>query len=235
MNAATQQPAMKLLQSHAGEGRTDNPRIAITGVWRMWPEHLGAKGNPFYQGMILSDSVIKKKTTNPDHVFELHPLTKVADIDVTGSLHEIDGYSPWYAWHVLEQVAKKKITITSDKKTISIALKQMPYNYVDAWIRLDSIWKVKDGAFALCTVLDYDYKPGDPVHEKVIGEDIRVGFVKGSEAYLEAISKGNTGIMHVLGTTRVNLAVVAAYTHGHSPDPIEITLPLEIVAVGLSH
>lgn len=235
MNAAEQPEAMNLLKSQAGNGTPNNPKINIAGVWRLWPEHMGPKGNHFYQGMHLTAEEITKKTTNPDHVFEIHPVTKVATLDVRNSLHEIQGYEPWYAWYVLQQIAKKSFTISSDKHSISFTTKQTPYNYVDTWIKMDSVWTVKDGAFAICTILDYDYEHGHDISQKTIAHSIRVGFVKGTAPYDEALAKHNSGVLHVLATTRINLAIVSARESMSHTDPAALTLPLpvELVAVGI--
>ena len=45
--------------------------MAVTGAWRLWPEHAG--GEPQVQGEQLD----KFNTTNPDHVFQIHPIASV--------------------------------------------------------------------------------------------------------------------------------------------------------------
>ena len=73
MNAKEYQDAMDLFIAHEGKGDPGNEKLNITGVWRLWPEHLGP--DDFFQGMKLSKSEIEHKTKNPDHVFEIQPLT----------------------------------------------------------------------------------------------------------------------------------------------------------------
>ncbi|MCD6010670.1 MAG: hypothetical protein K0Q79_532 [Flavipsychrobacter sp.] len=230
MNAVEEQDAMKMLIRHEGKGKINNPKISVTGVWRLWPEHMGGNGNTFAQGMKLTKEEITKGTTNPDHVFEIHPLTRVGDFDVKRTFHEISGYSPYYAWYVLEKVGNHTCEISSTSKKISIATKQIGYNYIDAWIRIDDITDVKDGAFATCTILDHDFARGRSVSVHKIADNVRVGFVKGTQPWEEAVQEGRGWFLHILGTSRINLAAVADAAANGTAD---LPLPMEIIAVGL--
>ena len=68
---------------HHAEG-SSNP-IAITGAWRLSCEHAS---EPQVQGTPLAPFT----TTNPDHVFEIHPAVRIGDQDVMGSLRTIQGF-----------------------------------------------------------------------------------------------------------------------------------------------
>ena len=57
-----------------------NTPIAISGAWRIWNEHGG--DNVFVQGK----PVAAAQTSNPDHVFEFHPIAQVGDIDIRASV-----------------------------------------------------------------------------------------------------------------------------------------------------
>jgi hypothetical protein len=59
---------------HDREG--SNVAIAMTGVWRIWPEHGGESLH--VQGEADPAEITD---TNPDHIFEIHPLTKVGSCD----------------------------------------------------------------------------------------------------------------------------------------------------------
>src|SRR4030095_9775874 len=81
MNAKDNPPAVAAVSD--AEGTT----MKMVGGWRIWNEHGGGDqthGKP----------VSKAKNTNPVHVFEIHPLTKVGDIDVKNAFHPIGATSP---------------------------------------------------------------------------------------------------------------------------------------------
>ena len=52
--------------------RLGGQAVPMTGVWRIWPEHGGESHH--VQGQADPDDITD---TNPDHIFEIHPLTKV--------------------------------------------------------------------------------------------------------------------------------------------------------------
>lgn len=84
MNAKDEQSSIDLFIDHEGKGNANNPKLNVVGVWRLWPEHMGPKGTVFFQGMKLSKQSIEKKKTNPDHVFEIHPVTMVGTTMLPG-------------------------------------------------------------------------------------------------------------------------------------------------------
>ncbi len=207
MNAKDHRDAIDLLVANEGKGDAANTKLKMTGVWRLWPEHMGHDN--FVQGMKLSKAEIEKKTTNPDHVFEIHPVTKLEDMDFTESLYNIDGYTPKDIWSVFGQIRNKQFTISSTKKTISFSTKQIGNNYIDLWARVDQFWKVEDGAMAFCTILDSDFDPAaDKVSEKLVAKKVRVVFVTGSEPYKQAAKKTGKHFVHLLAVPRINLALI---------------------------
>ncbi len=192
-------------------------------------------GSNFIQGMKLSQATINKKTTNPDHVFEIHPLTMVGDNDVTHAIHDIKGYAPKDAKSAFKQIGNKTCKISSTKKTISFQTTVIGQNYIDMWIRIDSVWEVEDGAFAYCTVLDSKFNPqNDNVNKKAVSNRTRVVFVKDSENFKKVMQKNVGDFMHILGTQRINLAIISFRESASSNQPGVITskLPFEIIAAG---
>jgi len=234
MNAKDEQETIELFIAHEGKGKSNNVKLPITGVWRLWPEHMGS-GSKFFQGMKLSQATIKKKTTNPDHVFEIHPITAVGDLDVTSSIHNIEGYTPKIALNAFNQIKAKKCVITSTKKTISFKTSAIGQNYIDMWIRIDSLWEVEDGAFAYCLVLDSDFNPDtDEVEDKKISNKQRIVFVKNSESFNTVMQKNIGDFIHILGTPRVNLAILSwrEWVSKQRPEVLSWPLPIEIIAAG---
>lgn len=234
MNAKDEQETIDIFIENEGKGKSNNPKLEITGVWRLWPEHMGS-GSNFFQGMKLSQATIKKKTTNPDHVFEIHPITSVGNIDVTHSIHNIEGYTPKDAESAFKQIKAKKCVITSTKKTISFRTSTIGQNYIDMWIRIDSLWEVEDGAFAYCLVLDSDFNPqSDDVEDKIVSNKTRLVFIKDSECFKQVMQKNVGDFMHILGTPRVNLAILSwrEWISKKRPEVLSWALPFEIIAAG---
>jgi hypothetical protein len=235
MNAKDEEEAIELLIEHEGKGKAHNPTVAVTGVWRLWPEHMGA-GSSFYKGMKLSKAKIQAKTTNPDHVFEIHPVTQLSDIYLTSTLHNIKGYSPHDAKKAIGKIEEKACSISSKKKTITFSTSQIGYNYIDLWIRVDSSWLVDDGAFATCTLLKSGFNPeSSNVTTNTLAKKIRVAFVKDSEAYIDLVAVGDGQFLHILGTPRINLAVLEwrEWVSKKRPEVLTWTLPYEIIAGGI--
>src|SRR5439155_1002719 len=69
---------------HQVEGK--NQPVTVDGAWRLWPEHGG--NTPQIQGAGLAPFT----TTNPDHVFEIHPVTRFDGIDTSDGVDVIEGF-----------------------------------------------------------------------------------------------------------------------------------------------
>ena len=235
LNAKDQREAIELIIEHEGKGKTNNTLLKMTGVWRLWPEHMGA-GVDFVQGMKLTKAKIQSKTTNPDHVFEIHPLTSIEDIDLIGSLINIEGYEPKNWRKVFDILMKKTFSISSTAKTITFKTTQVGYNYIDLWIKIDSLPEIEDGAFAYCRTFDSDFDPdNDDINAKMVTENTRIVLVKNSEAYIEAFDKGVGGFIHILGTPRINLSTVSwrVSVSKTNPKVLNGKFPFEIIADGI--
>src|SRR5712692_3144498 len=73
MNAAGQPKALALVKDAQGSGTP----VKMTGAWRIWCEHGGDVEH------IQGDPLDPFLTTNPPHVFEIHPLLTLNDVNVT--------------------------------------------------------------------------------------------------------------------------------------------------------
>ena len=71
-NAKDADDAVAFVRQNAGS----DTQVSVSGVWRIWFEHAGTDHQT--QGKPLQ----KSKNTNPPHVFEIHPATKIGSIDV---------------------------------------------------------------------------------------------------------------------------------------------------------
>jgi hypothetical protein len=235
MNAKAQADAIEILVDHEGKGQPNNPKVNVTGVWRLWPEHMG-KDSRFFQGMKLSKATIVKKTTNPDHVFEIHPVTALEGIDLNSTFMNIEGYESYDVRYAFDKIRKKKFSISADKKTITFSTTAIGYNYMNLWARIDSVWEVEDGALAYCTVLDSDFDPAnDKVKDKTVTKKTRIAFAKDTAPYRTALEAGDGKFMHLLGIPRIDMAILSwrVWVSKKRPEVLSWGLPFEIIAAGI--
>jgi hypothetical protein len=214
-----------LMQTSAGQS------IPIVGVWRLWFEHPGS------EDQIMGHTVPVPANTNPDHIFEFHPVAKFGDFDCLDSFlpiadesNEFRGYPAEKAFAAYEQ---RPGTITRDTNSIMITSNKAGYNYVEFEMRLAGKPKdVGDGYIVLANV----FNAGAPASAEPLTEQPRrMIFVKGSQPAdkVATMSKGDK--LHVLGIPRVNLNEVFALAgglQGHD-EYSEGGLPYEIIIVAL--
>jgi hypothetical protein len=229
MNAKDQTPAVDLIHQKEGKGQPQE-KLKISGVWRLWCEHPGDI-EEFKQG-----KKIAIENTNPPHVFEIHPTTKVGNIDVTNSLHHIDGFDYKDAEDAFSRYSNLRSRITKKGKWVSIETNGIGYNYVNFWIQLNATQKqiVDDGLFVFCTVYKSGFDPNEEDQDELISHKIRIGFVKDSDIFnkVKAMKKGE--FLHVVGIPRIDLALIAwRVEHSSSrPEAMNWNLPFEMVALG---
>lgn len=76
MNAKDFPKELKYIQDKKSEsGQGDSVRMV--GVWRFWPEHGGESHHS--QGLANISAI---EDTNPDHIFEIHPLVRIDNFDL---------------------------------------------------------------------------------------------------------------------------------------------------------
>lgn len=218
MNARDETASVDAIHAAEGTGHA----VALTGVWRIWCEH--AKSVTFRQGASLAAF----DTTNPDHVFEIHPVTTLTGQDLVGSLKPIEGFHYKPAFESFKRYRKAALTIVPGDTTLTLKTTGVGYNYVDFKIQLneDPSFEVPGGRIVTATVLDHD-------GETLVAQNKRMVFVKdsGPEVAVRALRKGD--VMHILGIPRINLAVVAwrARVAAERPEVLNWPLPYEMIVV----
>jgi hypothetical protein len=219
MNAASQKSAVNAI--HKAEG-TGNP-IPLTGVWRIWCEHGGDSQQ--VQGQPLQPF----KTTNPPHVFEIHPITKFNSTSIIGALHPIQGYKPKDAETAFLKYEALKSHIKLGANTTSLVTTMAGYNYVEfvaVPLEEENQDAFSDGVGVLASVHDLD--GGLLVHKR------RMVFVKDSpeEKGLKSLKPGEG--MHVLGVPRISLKLLSYRVahHSENEEMMDWALPYELVIVG---
>lgn len=220
MNAASQKPAVAAI--HKAEG-TGNP-IPLTGVWRIWCEHGGDSQQ--IQGQALLKPFT---TTNPPHVFQIHPITKFNSTSIVGALHPIQGYKPKDAEAAFLKYESLPSHITLGPNTTSLVTTMAGYNYVEfvaVPLPDENQEELSDGIGVLAAAQTLS---GDLlVHKR------RMVFVKGSpeEQALKSLKPGQG--MHVLGIPRISLKLLSFRVahHGENEGMLDWALPYELVIVG---
>ena len=218
MNAKDHKDAINATVAAEGTGQP----IAISGAWRIWNEHGG--DNTFTQGKPLAAA----QTTNPDHVFEIHPITKVGSISLLDSFKEIPGYQPKQpdvAFPHYDQIRSK---IIPRKTTTTIISAGIGYNYVKFQMVLaEKPIPVEDGALAKAEIRDLE--------GHMLLRSKRMIFVKDTPPELAVRDNAASTCLRVLGIPRVDLALVAWRVKNRKDerDPLNWNLPYEIIVAGV--
>jgi hypothetical protein len=220
MNAASQKSAVDAIHNVEGTG---NP-VPLTGVWRIWCEHGGD------DKQVQGEPLEPFDTTNPPHVFQIHPITRFNSTSILGSLHPIDKkFKTKDAETAFGQYEQLKSHITLNGDTTTILTTMAGYNYVEfvtAPLQNQHPASFPDGTGVLATV--YDLNGHLLVHKR------RMVFVKDSpeENALKSLKPGEG--MHVLGVPRISLKLLSFRVahHAENEQMLDWSLPYEVVIVG---
>ncbi|RUV77917.1 hypothetical protein EOA50_07710 [Mesorhizobium sp. M1A.F.Ca.IN.020.30.1.1] len=224
-NAKDTPDAVSLMRNAVG----DSNGLSFTGVWRIWPEHGGDRQH------IQVDGPGQKWTgpgpTNPPHVFEVHPLTKLGSVSLLPNLHLIEGYqykNPDDAFQRYEAAHFEIEPLANDR--VRLHMRMVGYNYVEFLMRLNKRFhRDPDGEFVAAGIYD--------LNGELLVRDLRVGFVKGSapDEKQQALQVGQC--LHMVGIPRVDLALVSwRMNHRNDaqyPNVLNWSLPYEIIGVGI--
>jgi len=215
VNARHETPAMNLLKTTA-----PGTEVPVNGVWRIWFEHLGKKDQ------IQGNPVDVPDSSNPAHLFEIHPITKFGADDLLDSFIDIPGYSAYPASVAFPFYETAKATISASGTSVTITSGSGKYNYAEFVIELaGAVQEVDDGLFVLANVFD---AADDEV--AVTKDARRMVFVKGTSPACEVAKLSTGGRLHVLGIPRVNLSEVAVMA---TEEPVATRLPYEMIIVAI--
>jgi len=134
-NAASEKEALAVIQSVEGTGRP----IRLAGAWRLWSEHVGTKEE--VQGNELSPIEV----TNPDHVFEIHPVTLVNSLSLLDSFHPVAGYIPEKADMAFRNFENIKCRIIPKEGTTTIVIRKGQINDVEFLMEIGEDHQHVDG------------------------------------------------------------------------------------------
>lgn len=197
----------------------------VVGAWRFWCEHAGV--DPQIQGEALEPF----DTTNPEHVFEIHPIKSIAERDYASTFTPIEGYEPQDAREAFEKYENLRSRITQTKGTTTIRTGMAGYNFVKFQMRLREAPKATatdDGYFVMSKVETLD---GELlIHKR------RMVFLKDTPpaGRVSALRRGDCLV--VLGMPRISLALVQWRTANAKntkyQDVLSWNLPYEMIIVG---
>lgn len=217
-NAAKQKAAVDMVHAAESSGRP----LKLTGVFRIWPEH--ASSNKEKQG----EHVDSLDTDTPDHVFEIHPITRINGLNITSSFIPVDGFRPGGADKTFDIWQKASCTISNSEDKIDIVSETGLYNDVEFIMQITGPQqKVRDGRFVPASALDMDGKM------KV--EHLRTVFAKNTppERIVRRLKVGDR--LHVYGMPRISFEGVSERLEENlrkGPD-VKQPLPYEVTIVGV--
>lgn len=182
-----QKPAVKFFRSKEANQET----VSVEGVWRMWCEH---------GGRVEHRQGVMKNPEDLEHVYEIHPVTRVDNFDLTGSFiacKERNSYTE--AKKAFAHYDRLKCSLKRSDDSIYIALSGARYNYARFNIKVPE--KIKDGVDCVMWYSDvYDASGA-----KLPGDSIRIIVVKGTRSYTDLIAKSPGKMITVIGEPRLNL------------------------------
>src|SRR5206468_1657585 len=120
-----------------------------------WPEHAG--NNEFEQLGSAGDAFGGSPPTNPPHVFEIHPITMLNGIDLTGTLQFISGYDPKSPEDAFQKYDSSPFRLTPEPNgTVRMEMPMIGYNYVEFSMQLqpadNTLARPDDGTFVYARV-----------------------------------------------------------------------------------
>jgi hypothetical protein len=210
------------LMNNTASGQT----IPVTGVWRIWFEH------PSPGDQTQGDSVDVPANSNPNHVFELHPVTNFGGQDIgDSSLIPItdpgDGhaYNAYPASVAFAAYQKLQATVSVSDTAISITATKAGYNYSEFVLEPSGPPQHgDDGIFVLANVYD-----ASDLEAPVTSAPVRMVFVENTEPTKQLLNLSQGQRLHVLGVPRVDLAEIASV----SGDSVILSLPYEMIVVAV--
>ena len=218
-NAKDVPDAVSRIRNVEGSGQA----IALSGVWRIWPEHGG--DNSHIQQSGAGSPFEGPSPTNPPHVFEIHPILKIEQQDLSGTLKPIPGFTPKDAEDAFTHYERGTFEITPTGDRVRMRMRMVGFNYVKFLMKVRKRFhREQDGEFISAQI----YSP----EEELLVHDRRIGFVAGTapDEKQKTVKVGECIL--ILGIPRVDLALVS-WRIRHGGDALRWSLPYEIIVVGV--
>ncbi len=208
-------------------------KVTVTGAWRLWCEHGGTTPQIQAKGTDPEFPLPGEYESNPDHVFEIHPVTtvKVGDtaVDATEAIGETPGYTYYDAQTAfLADYETRACTLIKKGNRTRILTEPARHNFAEFVIRLaEDPHELADGHAAICSVYDTE--------GELVVRNRRMVFVKGTAADVEVQGAKQGKRLKVIGMPRISLKLVKwriapeRANETYDTDPLRWKLPYEVV------
>jgi hypothetical protein len=220
LNAESADSAVdRVKQAHASE----RP-IRLTGAWRLWPEHaFGAREQQGRQAGPLPNA-------NPDHVFEIHPVTRADGINLLHTVQPVQGYLPGNPGRTLGIYEDAKYRLEVKPESVVLTVTTGLYNDVHfvAELSREPQRIVGDGRFVYAAALD------DTDSTRLV-ERVRLVFLRNTAAERTIRTMKAGARLHLWGKPRVSFADISRIIRESASNParLEGPLPYEILVLGV--
>jgi hypothetical protein len=203
------------------EAVSQRAAVQMSGIWRLWFEHPGSK--PQTQGQ----RVPAPPHTNPDHVFEIHPVTRWIDDPLDESFVPIDGFSAHDAATAFARYEKMVVTVARGRSFTSFETKMIGFNYTEFEMVITSTEKVDDGVMALARIADLNGKI-------LVNTPRRMVFAAGTRP-ASLVAKAKRGMkFRALGIPRLNLERLMAKAEAAAGEAVDVQGAYEMIIVGIT-
>ncbi len=219
INAAEEKAVIDLVH----EAQKSAKPLALSGVWRIWPEHAGNGVEVQGQGGPPTESA------NPDHVFEIHPVTAIAGVSLLNSFHPVEGFRPGAPALVIPSLEKVHARLTVRHGDVVIATQKGLFNDLGFIMEVaDERQRVTaDARFVTASLLDTD--------GSVLGRGRRMVFVRDTAPERAVRGLGRGARLHVYGMPRIDLSEIHRRLEEswRQPSLLDEHLPYEVVILGV--
>jgi len=201
--------------------------VPISGAWRFWFEHPATSQTQFASFPVAAN-------TNPDHSFEIHPVTSFDGNDVSVSFQRIPGFTPYPASKAFASYESLTFTVSATATAVTLTSKKSGYNYTQFRMLLKGTpKKLDDGGFA---VLADVFDAGSEETEESIAANVRMIFVPNTAPLKELLTRklGDGDTLTVIGIPRINLNAVFGFVNAGSGRPAARKLPYEMIVIALA-
>jgi hypothetical protein len=183
--------AQKAAQAHE--------ELLVHGVWRLWVEHANSTAQTQGQGVSVPFD-----TTNPSHVYEIHPIIKIGDQDVSAGIGVIPGFDGKPAADSVAAYERTRCELTDQGDQIGLRTTMVGFNHPKLAVQLredPTRNSADDGWHVFAELLDEN---GD-----LLARKRHLILVDGTSAAqrLSAAHKGDNFL--VMAMPRIDLALVS--------------------------
>lgn len=242
MNAAhSGQPALSAFKAALAA----HEKVTVTGAWRLWGEHPGtAPQRQEAVGATPTFPLPGEFPSNPDHVFEIHPVTTLKVGNQTTAAAQAIGATAGQTPHDAQKAfvlgyETLPCKIVSKNGRTRIITRALGFNFTEFVIRLsEDPVKLDDGHGVICSVYDTD--------GELLLRGRRMVFIKGTAADEQVQDLTKEKRLHVIGIPRISLKLIQwRLDHQNDKDdtgkpkfdvsPLEWNLPYEMIIVSATH